>query len=148
MDENQYVISVTSQPQGTAPMHVGGNKNAKNREIGADGMRNWSFGLFSCFVDCGFYCQAFWCPCVARGKTKQRIRHLQVHGTPLPPGGSVPGIGLIYSIEGVRNRTEIRERYGIRGHMSSDFFITFCCDSCAATQERREIELEEASFQK
>ena len=48
------VMSYLFALQGTAPMHVGGNKNAKNREIGADGMRNWSFGLFSCFVDCGF----------------------------------------------------------------------------------------------
>ncbi len=35
--------------QGTAPMQVGGNRNAKNCPIGPDGMRDWSFGLFDCF---------------------------------------------------------------------------------------------------
>ena len=29
--------------QNTVPMVVGGNKNANNRPIGADGKRDWSF---------------------------------------------------------------------------------------------------------
>jgi hypothetical protein len=29
-------------------MNEGGNKNALNREIGSDGKRDWSFGLFDC----------------------------------------------------------------------------------------------------
>ena len=33
-------------------MAVGGNKNANNRPIGADGKRDWSFGLFDCFARC------------------------------------------------------------------------------------------------
>jgi hypothetical protein len=33
-------------------MKVGGNKNSLNREIGGDGKREWSYGLFDCFSDC------------------------------------------------------------------------------------------------
>jgi hypothetical protein len=41
----------------------------------------------------------------------------------------------------------MRERYAIRGHVIKDWLAAFCCGSCALTQERREVELEEASFQ-
>jgi hypothetical protein len=34
--------------QGTVPMQVGGNRNAKNCPVGPDGKRDWSFGLFDC----------------------------------------------------------------------------------------------------
>ena len=30
----------------------GGNKNALNRAIGEDGMRDWSFGIFDCLPRC------------------------------------------------------------------------------------------------
>ena len=36
-------------PKGIAQMSAGGNKNALNREIGVDGKREWSFGLFDSF---------------------------------------------------------------------------------------------------
>ena len=44
-------------------------------------------------------------------------------------------------------RTDVRERYGIRGGATSDFLVSWCCAFCALTQERREIELEENSFE-
>ena len=47
----------------------------------------------------------------------------------------------------VQPRAEIRERYNIRGHVINDWLASLCCTSCALTQERREIEAEEASFQ-
>ena len=34
-------------------MAAGGNRNALNREVGADGRRDWSFGLFDCTSACG-----------------------------------------------------------------------------------------------
>ena len=43
-------------------------------------------------------------------------------------------------------RAEIRQRYGIRGNMCKDWFAVCCCSPCALTQERREVEVEEASF--
>lgn len=33
-----------------APMKAGGNKNALNREVGGDGLRDWSYGLLDCFA--------------------------------------------------------------------------------------------------
>jgi hypothetical protein len=40
--------------QAIAPMQVvGGNRNSKNRPIGRDGKRDWSFTLFGCFGRCG-----------------------------------------------------------------------------------------------
>jgi hypothetical protein len=87
-------------------MAAGGNKNALNRAVGPDGHRDWSFGLFDCFDECGVCtsslgltsyiladplslsgCCAVWCPCVVFGKNKQRLNHLQSRGTPLAGGG-------------------------------------------------------------
>jgi Cys-rich protein (TIGR01571 family) len=47
----------------------------------------------------------------------------------------------------VQPRVEIRERYAIRGNVINDWLASLCCTSCALTQERREVEVEEASFQ-
>ncbi|SRR6266702_442267 len=88
-------------------MGAGGNRNTLNREVGADGRRDWSHDLFDCTSACGLCmsislvklsciladpvslpgCWAAWCPCVVYGKNKQRLQHLQGRGTPLPGGG-------------------------------------------------------------
>jgi hypothetical protein len=47
----------------------------------------------------------------------------------------------------VQPRHEIRERYAIRGNVINDWLAPMCCTPCALTQERREIEVEEASYQ-
>ena len=49
-------------------------------------------------------CEAHYCICIVRSKTRQRMHHLQVHGTPLPPGGSVPGVGILTIVDAVRMR--------------------------------------------
>lgn len=92
-------------------MVTGGKKNALNCEVGKDGKRGWSTNL------CGFPCDgaelkictstspenisytradplspagclAMWCPGVVFGRNKQRLRHLQSQGTPLPDRGT------------------------------------------------------------
>jgi hypothetical protein len=93
--------------KGTAEMCVGGNKNALNRTIGADGKREWSYGLFDCSKACGLctyqpmpptrpiltlfcflvVCWAALCPCVVYGKSKQRLRSLRSQGAALSGGG-------------------------------------------------------------
>ena len=45
------------------------------------------------------------------------------------------------------NRRRIRERYSIRGDGENDASISLGCQLCALVQERREIELEENSFE-
>jgi Cys-rich protein (TIGR01571 family) len=47
----------------------------------------------------------------------------------------------------IHTRTEARERYGIRGDTYGDCLTAWCCRPCSLTQERREIELEEGSFE-
>jgi Cys-rich protein (TIGR01571 family) len=155
MADKKYV---SSQPLGTSSMVAGGDKNANNYPIGADGKRNWSFGLFDCFNSCGLCCQAVWCPCVVYSKNRQRLHHLQEHGSALPGGGEtyngpcyIYGGLLLLSARYVwtkhaRSRVEVRERYGIRGNKCGDRLTVMCCGPCAHTQERREIELEEGSF--
>ena len=36
-------------------------------------------------------------------------------------------------------RTQIRNKYGINGHVNEDFYIHICCSSCAVCQEAYEI---------
>ncbi|KAF8490358.1 PLAC8 family-domain-containing protein [Russula emetica] len=145
---------IDTQPQGAAPMQVGGNRNAKNRPIGPDGKRDWSFGLFDCFARCGLCCSSAWCPCVVYSKNKQRLHSLQTRGTPLADSGETYdsncciyfGLGGSSWVLLLRTREEVRERYGIRGTGYGDCLTLWCCRACALTQERREIELEESSF--
>ena len=50
----------------------------------------------------------------------------------------------------IGTRADIRERYSIRGGAigdRKDCLVSFFCPSCSLTQERREIELEENSFE-
>jgi Cys-rich protein (TIGR01571 family) len=45
------------------------------------------------------------------------------------------------------SRSDIRSRYDIRGEGIGDCLNSLLCRPCALTQERRELELEERSFQ-
>ena len=87
-----------------------GNKNALDREVGADGLRDWSYGLLDCcavprlctttnsigpsllflfFFETPFFsgCWATFCPCIVYGQNKQRLRHLHHRHRPLAGGG-------------------------------------------------------------
>jgi len=145
---------ISTQPQGTAPMQAGGNRNAKNCPVGNDGKRDWSFGLFDCFSRFGLCCGSMWCPCVVYGKSRQRLRSLQTQGIPLPDDGETcDSHCILFAVVGgnswamqIHTREELRERYAIRGDTAGDCLTLWCCRPCALTQERREIELEENSF--
>lgn len=45
------------------------------------------------------------------------------------------------------SRSDIRNRYDIRGEGIGDCLNSLFCRPCALTQERRELELEEGSFE-
>jgi len=47
----------------------------------------------------------------------------------------------------IGGRSDIRTRYNIRGGAVEDCLTSCFCDPCSLTQERREIELEENSFE-
>jgi Cys-rich protein (TIGR01571 family) len=177
-----------------------GNRNALNREIGEDGLRDWSFGLFDCcstgrlcnktypigpsflyaltwtlfFFSFVTGCSATFCPCVVYGQNRQRLRQLHRHATPLQGEGercnqdcrlyccmAVPCFFWVFQVcsewwtsglhvesRGIQmgSRSDIRNRYDIRGESHEDCLNSLCCRPCALTQESREIELEEKSF--
>ncbi|KAH9962162.1 PLAC8 family-domain-containing protein [Russula dissimulans] len=137
-------------------MLSGGNRNALNREIGTDGLRDWSFGLFNFCSACNLCCWATFCPCVVYGQNKQRLRHLQREGAALPSGAKrvsedcrgfcCMALPCFYWVFQMGSRTDVRNRYDIGGGPLKDFFDSVCCLPCALTQESREIELEEKSF--
>jgi len=149
---------ISSQPEATVPMVVGGDKNANNRPIGADGKRDWSFGLFNCSARCNLCCWATFCPCVVYGENRQRLRNLQQQGAPLPGGGGRTNdycciyaalVPTLYAwILHIPSRGETRDRYGVRGDVYTDCLTAWLCKPCSLTQERREIELEESSLEK
>jgi Cys-rich protein (TIGR01571 family) len=150
--------TITIQPQATIPMLAGGNRNANNVPISHDGMRDWSFGLCDCFARCGLCLWSWCCPCVVYTKSKQRLANLQNQGNRLASGGDYcdcncclylgidvcSGLGWILQIP---LRADIRGRYRIRGNQFYDCLLSCFCRPCALVQERREIELEENSFQ-
>ncbi|KAH9958381.1 PLAC8 family-domain-containing protein [Russula compacta] len=136
-------------------MSAGGNRNVLNREIGDDGKRDWSFDLNEDPRDPPNLC-AFWCPCVFYGQNKQRLRHLETHGVPLPGGGKKYNdyccdyvcLSFFFfrpCLQG-STRQDIRNRYSIRGSFRDDCYTSWCCYARALVQERRELELEENSF--
>ncbi|KAH9993559.1 PLAC8 family-domain-containing protein [Russula vinacea] len=139
-------------------MLAGGNRNAHNIPIGHDGMRDWSHGLCDCFGRCTLCLWSWCCPCIVYTKSRQRVRHLQNHGTRLATGGDPvdcqcwcyvcadcwAGLGWILQIP---LRGDIRGRYRIHGNGFLDCLVSAFCRPCALVQERREIELEENSFQ-
>ena len=59
---------------------------------------------------------------------------------------AVSGVSLNRSVQ-LGDRRNLRSRYNIRGSAVNDCLTAWCCRSCALTQERREIELEENSFE-
>ncbi|KAF8157214.1 PLAC8 family-domain-containing protein [Crassisporium funariophilum] len=134
----------------------GGNRNAKNMPVDADG-RDWSHGLCGC---CGAFgtCLVATCfPCVVYGKNKHRYEHLTTKGAPHPEhGGSccsgscmthgvfaICGLGFLFQMS---NRKHVRQRYNIKGGGCGDCLTSFFCAPCQLTQDSREIELEEQSF--
>ncbi|KAI0053148.1 PLAC8-domain-containing protein [Auriscalpium vulgare] len=152
--------TVNYQPGVVADMKVqqgGGNKNAHGMDVGTDGKRDWSFGLFGCFQEMSTCCLACWCPCVMYGKNKQRLHHLQHQGTPHPEHGEAfssdcfvygcingcAGLGCLLQFG---TRKETRDRYGIRGGFGDQCLGSCLCGICGLVQESREIDGEEQSL--
>lgn len=147
------------QPQPTPGMVIGGggNRNAKNMPMGADG-REWSNGLCDC-CDAPGTCLLSWCcPCISYAKNKHRYEHLNSRGTPDPEhGGSCcSGDCMLHALIAgccgggwilqFMQRGNVRSRYNIKGGSCGDCCTAFFCSPCELTQESRELELEEKSF--
>ncbi|KDQ22151.1 hypothetical protein PLEOSDRAFT_1050150 [Pleurotus ostreatus PC15] len=135
----------------------GGNRNAKNLPMDADG-REWSNGLCDCCSDAGTCILAWCCPCIVYAQNKQRYEHLALKGIPDPERGGSGcngdcfvhgcitacfGVGWVLQIG---SRGNIRNRYSIKGGGCGDCLTSCFCTPCGLTQESRELELEEASI--
>ncbi|PVG00811.1 PLAC8-domain-containing protein [Serendipita vermifera] len=135
----------------------GGNRNVKNIPFDSKGEREWSNGLCSCFGDCLTCIVAAWCPCIVFSQNKTRLQHMETQGYPHPEGGESCGsdcmlhclltacLGAGWILQ-IGNREKIRSRYRIEGGTCGDCCVSWCCHSCALTQESRELELEERSM--
>lgn len=110
----------------------GGNRNAKSIAANDDGLREWSFGLFSC---CGqprlcasrlaeimvvsltlLGCVASFCPCVIQAQNERRLDYLARHGTPDPQRrvfcvGETLTYGVIDLITNVGWALQVRIRF-------------------------------------
>jgi len=141
----------------TVPATGGGDRNMLRVPVLADGLREWSFGLFDCFSDLPTCVAATFCCCYVYAQNKQRYTHLETHGVPLR--GPVERYGhdcLSYvflqgcfaagwGLQSI-SRSDLRRRYRIRGDAFSDVLSSGCCIPCELVQEHREIRLEESSF--
>ncbi|TNY17377.1 PLAC8 family-domain-containing protein [Rhodotorula diobovata] len=144
---------VYQQPQ-AAPMMTHEAPPAHN--AGAPGHeRDWSTGLCACKNDCGGFCLAFWCPCIAYGQYKSRFDSLRFTGRPLPKE-QVEGCGsagvlylTIHCLAGVgwildfMARGDLRKRYGIKGSAFGDCCTACWCMPCTQRQHHRELLVEE-----
>ena len=141
----------------TAGAQVGGNRNALNKPVYGSGQRDWSYGLFSCFDECGTCLFSWCCPCFSYGQTQSRYKHLAAQGMPHPTGGELCNNDcLVYgalmfcgmlplstrcfcgpshlSMTGcpcliaMGGRKHIRERYLIEGSDGSDWYDPGSCE--------------------
>ncbi|XP_010066585.2 protein PLANT CADMIUM RESISTANCE 2 [Eucalyptus grandis] len=101
----------------------------------------WSSGLFSCFDDVPTCCLSFWCPCITFGRIAEIADHgsvsCPVHGAVYTVIALLTGCACCYSCF---YRTKMRQQYQLQEDPCADCLVHFCCESCALTQEYRELE--------
>ncbi|KAH8179313.1 PLAC8 family protein [Sarocladium implicatum] len=116
------------------------------------GNGQWSNGLMTC-TPIGDCCLGTWCPCILYGRTVHRERdptlaNYEKTNDECKRMGHCQcwtGCGFIYV---KRQRTELREKYGIPGSTNNDCWATFCCLPCAQIQLDKEVELRESRVNK
>ncbi|KLO16140.1 hypothetical protein SCHPADRAFT_901814 [Schizopora paradoxa] len=144
---------VMTQPAFQHAMEV---RNMNHVPVDSSGKRDWSHGCCSSMCDgCAMCCCATWCPCIAYGKIKSRVAHLERNNYPHPSGGDICttdcwlhgclssfcALGWVLQI-GLRS--SIRNRYRIGGCGGcGDCWCSMCCTPCSLAQESLELELEE-----
>ncbi|KAL3731294.1 hypothetical protein ACJRO7_028207 [Eucalyptus globulus] len=101
----------------------------------------WSSGLFSCFGDIPICCLSFWCPCITFGRIAEITDHgsvsCPVHGAIYTAIALLTGCACCFSC---CYRTKMRQQYQLKEDPCADCLVHFCCETCALTQEYRELE--------
>lgn len=161
---------VAVQPAFTRPMALAPRSNGQ--PVGLDGQRSYAHGLCACCETPGSACLALFCPCVAYGRNRSRFDALRQTGLRTYPDDSPPSADELAATDAPTNvgvscalyalapqvlglgqvllqcfsRTQLRERYEIRGNPVQDLLISAFCAPCALVQEAREIEEEEQAI--
>ncbi|KAH6615453.1 hypothetical protein B0J18DRAFT_437365 [Chaetomium sp. MPI-SDFR-AT-0129] len=101
----------------------------------------WTNSLIR-FFPCGFFWKTQCCPCYTFADTAQRLRDPTVpteeHSRDCVEFGRAYCIGT-YASPLKEHRKEIRERYGIPGTSSNDFWVSCCCPGCVVMQHEDEL---------
>ncbi|KAI1650423.1 PLAC8-domain-containing protein [Daldinia loculata] len=98
-------------------------------------------------------CLLAWClPCLLLGQTSERIRDPSMQTADMMNSDCMihglitcfTGCGWIY---GMLKRTEIRERYNIKGSGCDDCCVSFWCSCCALIQQDNEVKIRQQNAQ-
>lgn len=104
----------------------------------------WSNGFCDCCSPMGTCCCAFWGPCCLYGKTDSRLRDPQLKDGRYCSSGCA--LYTFISILGfhwiplMMKRTEIRDRFHIRGSCCGDYCAALCCSCCVLVQNEKEVD--------
>lgn len=111
----------------------------------------WKHGLCD-FSDIGVCCTGILCPCILYGKTQYRLSQKSERKDPTNVlGYSIfNGACLAFSvlcgcnmILAVIQHSRVRQAYGIRGGVGTDFARAGCCCCCTLAQDEKEIKYRE-----
>ncbi|KAK6281288.1 hypothetical protein POUND7_015113 [Theobroma cacao] len=100
----------------------------------------WSVGFCDCLSDMKTCCIAYWCPCITFGQIAEIV---DKGSTSCGASGAlytlillIIGCPCFYSCF---YRTKMRKQYMLKGGGCGDCMLHFFCETCALTQEYREL---------
>ncbi|KAK8583006.1 hypothetical protein V6N13_069771 [Hibiscus sabdariffa] len=100
----------------------------------------WSVGFCDCFSDMKTCCIVCWCPCIIFGQIAEIV---DKGSTSCGTSGAlytlimfITGVPCLYSCF---YRSKLREQYKLKGGGCGDCLLHCCCETCALTQEYREL---------
>ncbi|XP_052158703.1 cell number regulator 11-like [Oryza glaberrima] len=100
----------------------------------------WSVKLFDCFGDSGTCCLTCWCPCITFGRIAEIVDRGStsccMHGTLYVLLATI-GCQWLYACT---KRSSMRAQYNLQQSPCLDCCVHFFCDSCALSQEYKELE--------
>ncbi|MED6277525.1 hypothetical protein CHARACLAT_014338 [Characodon lateralis] len=98
-------------------------------------LKDWNSGLCDCFEDASTCCYGFWCSICLAGTVSRQFG--ETNCLPLCDlcasyYGSIPPGALSL-------RAAMRHKYGIKGSLCKDIFISWCCTTLSWCQMYREL---------
>ncbi|KAJ9447693.1 Cell number regulator 3 [Diplonema papillatum] len=107
--------------------------------------RDWNDGLCDCCGDCGLCCDVMWCFWC----THSRVYSAAVDDLPNTFNCGICCLMFLCTHLAVGHfvntaiayvtRSNVRQKYRLRGSCCGDFLKTFCCMACATCQEHKQL---------